>query len=84
MSRKSQRLPDRFPIGTTYVLESRGSVEGMMLVHRHVHFPDGRQVELAARLVPTCTAQSAGQGNVRPARSRSSRTARATAAATSS
>ena len=50
----SARLPDRFPVGSAYVVEARGSVKGMTLMHRYVQFPDGRQVELAARLVPTC------------------------------
>jgi hypothetical protein len=53
MPRNPARLPKRFPIGSAYVLESRGSVKGMTLVHRYVRFPDGRQVELAARLVPS-------------------------------
>ena len=54
MTRKNSGLPKRFPPGTSYVLERRGSMKGMMLVHRYVRFPNGRQVELAARLVPTC------------------------------
>ena len=54
MPRNPARLPKRFPIGSAYVLESRGSVKGMTLIHRYVRFPDGRQVELAARLVPPC------------------------------
>ena len=52
MPRNPARLPTRFPIGSAYVLESRGSAKGMTLIHRYVRFPDGRQVELAARLVP--------------------------------
>jgi hypothetical protein len=58
MSRKLVRLPKELPVGTTYVLESRGRVKGMTLVHRYVRFPDGRHVELAARLVPVCGALS--------------------------
>ena len=51
MARTSARLPKRFPAGTTYVVEARGSVQGMTLMHRYVQFPDGRRIDLAARLV---------------------------------
>jgi hypothetical protein len=47
--RKSTRLPSRFPVGTKYVLESRGG-----LVHRYVEYPDGRKLELSAREPATC------------------------------
>jgi hypothetical protein len=63
MPRNPARLPKRFPIGSAYVLESRGSVKGMTLIHRYVRFPDGRQIELAARLVPSC--QACDQDNTR-------------------
>ena len=51
VARRPARLPKRFPVGSTYVVEARGSVKGMTLMHRYVQFPDGRRVELAARLV---------------------------------
>jgi hypothetical protein len=54
MARRSTRLPTRFPPGSAYVVEARGSVQGMTLMHRYVRFPDGRRVELTARLVPAC------------------------------
>jgi|SwirhisoilCB3_FD_contig_111_165643_length_1088_multi_4_in_0_out_0_1 hypothetical protein len=56
MPRKAARLPNRFPVGTKYILESRGGVKGMTLIHRYVQFPNGRQVELAARLIEPCGA----------------------------
>jgi hypothetical protein len=37
------RLPDRFPVGTKYVIESHG---GRIL--RYLEFPDGRHVALPA------------------------------------
>jgi hypothetical protein len=74
MPRKLSRVPNRIPAGTTYVLEARGHVKGMVLVHRHVLFPDGRQIELAARLVPTCATRPTAAGKARTARDRSSRT----------
>ena len=54
MSLKSARLPSRLPIGSKYILESRGTMKGSMLVNRFVELPDGRRIELVARLVPTC------------------------------
>ncbi|HEY2754845.1 MAG TPA: hypothetical protein VGJ01_03795 [Pseudolabrys sp.] len=47
--RKSTRLPSRFPVGTKYVLESRGGQ-----VHRYVEYPDGRRLELSAREPANC------------------------------
>jgi hypothetical protein len=47
--RKSSRLPSRFPVGTKYVLESRGGV-----VHRYVEYPDGRKLALSPREPATC------------------------------
>jgi len=38
------RLPDRFPVGTRFVIEGRGG-----RIHlRYLEFPDGRQVVLPA------------------------------------
>ena len=45
----SLRLPNRFPVGTKYVLESRGR-----LVRRYVEFPDGRKVLLPTRKASSC------------------------------
>jgi hypothetical protein len=43
------RLPDRFPVGTRYVIEGRGGGEGRLQIHlRYLEYPDGRQVELPA------------------------------------
>jgi hypothetical protein len=72
MARRTARLPTRFPVGSTYVVEARGAVQGMTLMHRYVRFPDGRRVELAARLVPACPTSSVITMKLdkRPARSR--------------
>jgi hypothetical protein len=64
MARTSARLPKRFPVGSTYVVEARGSVQGMTLMHRYVQFPNGRRVDLAARLVQSC-APAAGTAKTR-------------------
>jgi hypothetical protein len=47
---KAPRLPARLPVGTKYILESRGR-----FVRRYVEFPDGRRVQLATRKALTCT-----------------------------
>ena len=58
MSTKRMRLPSRLPAGSKYILESRGTMKGLMLVNRYVELPDGRRIELVARLVPTCETKS--------------------------
>ena len=72
MARKSARLPKRFPAGTTYVVQARGSVQGMTLVDRYVRLPDGRQVDLAARFVQVC--EESGTIAVKPLNNRAGRT----------
>jgi hypothetical protein len=46
----SPRLPKRFPVGTKYVLESRGK-----RVRRYIEYPDGRRIKLESRNAATCT-----------------------------
>jgi len=52
----SSRLPARFPLGTKYVLESRGPV-----VRRYVEFPGGQRINLEFRKALTCTCAAAQQ-----------------------
>jgi hypothetical protein len=59
MPAKRKGLPARLPAGAKYVLESRGKMQGSILVNRYVELPDGRRIELAARMVPTC-----GRGSI--------------------
>jgi hypothetical protein len=61
MAQKMTRLPARFPVGTKYVVEARGSAKGMTLMHRFVEFPDGRRMELAARVVPACVPEGSAR-----------------------
>jgi len=57
----ADRLPDRFPVGTRYVIEGSSGGEGRLRVHaRYLEFPDGRQVNLPAEL-PVDLAGRAGQ-----------------------
>ena len=48
MSSLAKGLPNRFPVGTRYVVEGRRGARGQLLVYqRYVEFPDGRRVELS-------------------------------------
>lgn len=41
------RIPDRFPVGTKYVVEGRRDTSGAQVFVRYIEFPDGRHVDLA-------------------------------------
>jgi hypothetical protein len=77
MTRTSDSLPERFPVGTKYVVESRGSV-----VSRYLEFPNGRRVILAQRKALPCAGISHRSGaETRPRKSKDQREGlRATAA----
>ncbi|MGC2122601.1 MAG: hypothetical protein WA652_07075 [Xanthobacteraceae bacterium] len=46
-SHKSTRLPKRFPVGTTYVVEGHGGAQGQLRVFsRYVLLPGGRRINL--------------------------------------
>jgi hypothetical protein len=46
-SHKEGRLPKRFPVGTTYVVEGRGGPDGQLRVcSRYVVLPDGQRINL--------------------------------------
>ena len=63
MSSFADRLPDRFPVGTRYVIEGRGGGEGRLRIHlRYLEFPDGRKVELPADLAKRTRARSRRRG----------------------
>jgi len=50
MNRLAGHLPERFPIGTRYVVEAYGGNGGHLRIHlRYLEFPDGRRVKLPAR-----------------------------------
>jgi len=53
---RTSRLPQRFPVGSKYVVESHGSV-----LNRFVEFPNGRTVMLTKRMALSCTTQSGTQ-----------------------
>jgi len=48
VSRQPGRLPKRFPVGTTYVIEGRGGGDGrLQVVSRYVVLPGGRRIYVA-------------------------------------
>ena len=70
-SHKPNRLPKRFPIGTTYVVEGRGGDEGHLRVFsRYVVLPGGRRINLADDF----GGNFAGPASPRTTSSRTSRT----------
>jgi hypothetical protein len=77
-SRKRARLPKRFPVGTTYVVEGRGGKDGHLRVYsRYVVLPSGERINLGGDF-----ARPATPPVDRRARSRSaSRTPKSQAAA---
>ena len=47
--RQPSRLPKRFPVGSTYVVEGRGGENGQLLVlSRYVVLPSGQRINVAA------------------------------------
>jgi hypothetical protein len=50
MAQTATRLPNRFPVGSKYVVESCGPV-----VRRYVEFSGGRKVALPKRKAVPCT-----------------------------
>ena len=59
--RSSTRPSIRFPVGSKYILEARGS-----FVRRCIEFPDGRRVQLATRKALSCTGAATEQVSVIP------------------
>jgi hypothetical protein len=49
MRSQSLRLPDRFPVGTRYVIEARAGGGPLRIQARYVEFPDGKHVKLPLR-----------------------------------
>jgi hypothetical protein len=65
---KPNRLPKRFPVGTTYVVEGQGGEHGQLLVSsRYVVLPGGQRIEIAADCGRSASVQSSafwtGQGH---------------------
>jgi hypothetical protein len=46
-----QHLPERFPVGTRYVVEGRAGEGGFLVHSRYLELPDGRRLALPRRAV---------------------------------
>lgn len=57
----TKSLPDRFPLGTKYVLESRGK-----RVRRYIEYPDGRRTMLPMRKALSCLCMELQQVGIVP------------------
>ena len=70
MAYRSNRLPDRFPVGTKFVIEGTRSSEGQTQVFsRHLEFPDGTFLALPAH--PVQRKSGASRRSRKPRRRRS-------------
>ena len=59
LSRKASRLPKRFPVGTTYVVEGHGGEDGNLCVFsRYVVLPSGQRINLGADLGGSATSRA--------------------------
>jgi hypothetical protein len=57
----SSRLPTRFPVGSKYVLESRGP-----FVLRYIELPNGDRVQLSTRRALSCICAASLQMSIVP------------------
>lgn len=61
-SREVSRLPKRFPVGTTYVVEGRGGEDGQLRVFsRYVVLPGGQRINVTNDFGGTASSRSRGR-----------------------
>jgi hypothetical protein len=66
-SHNVDRLPKRFPVGTTYVVEGRGGEEGHLRVFsRYVVLPDGQRINLSGDLAADFGGPASPRASHRP------------------
>jgi hypothetical protein len=65
MNSQAKRLPDRFPVGTKFVIESRRVRDGQQVYARHLEFPDGTTFPLPSRAPRKAGAKAARQARGR-------------------
>jgi hypothetical protein len=66
MGCEANRLPNRFPVGTRYVIEGRGGRISL----RYLEFPDGRKVDLPSDLAARTKSRASAGARVRAGRRR--------------
>ncbi len=70
-SHKLSRLPERFPIGTTYVVEGRPGGHGKLIVSsRYVVLPGGKRIDIAIDFGKSASVRSSGPSRLGSARPR--------------
>jgi hypothetical protein len=67
----SLKLPSRFPVGTKFVIESRGGKGQAQVFSRHLEFPDGTFFPLPARRVARLKPKAPNSRRSPPRRRRS-------------
>jgi hypothetical protein len=74
-NRLSRRMPKRFPVGATYVVEGRNGAHGVLRVlSRYVLLPDGKRIDVPvdlARPLPPRAPVSRRQRNPKQSRAKS-------------
>lgn len=69
MAYSSGRLPNRFPVGTKFVIEGRPGGEGEMQVFsRFIEFPDGTKLRLPKRPAPLKSAPAGRRSRIKRSR----------------
>ncbi len=77
-SRKANRLPKRFPVGTTYVVEGCGGEDGQLRVFsRYVVYPGGERINVASDFGGPASPRSRGPGKGRSGKRAELRSGRA-------
>ena len=73
------RLPNRFPVGTKYVVECRPGGNGHgQVFSRHIEFPDGTFFALPVAVSPPLAPRTTGRRQRRSANAPRTRSARST------
>ncbi len=89
INRSQNRLPQRFPVGATYVVEGFGAEEGAFrVIARYVILPGGRRINVPADVAPPASSRALAfrrrsdskQSSQSPQKSRSPRAAKKFAA----
>jgi hypothetical protein len=72
MAYRISRLPERFPVGTKFVVEGKRGGKGRAQVFtRYLEFPDGTHISLPARPAPRTSAPKSAPTTRRRAHSAS-------------
>ena len=69
MAYSADRLPDRFPVGTKFVIEGKPAGEGQtQVISRFIEFPDGTRLKLPTRPAPQKSAPAGRRTRIKQRR----------------